>query len=365
MEIRKYTAEELYNWTNSLEYNNLADVPVSKQRALSYLKNPKLKHNEPIAYLLFESEKLIAYRTLLPDTLTINGKEQSICWFSGSWVHPEYRRKGLSTKLLNAIVEEKGNILGNSNWTPVSKKVFDQTASFNTINYSGIRCYLKFDLTGILSARFGKKPLNKMLLKTFDSATNCLLAPYYAYRKRKFNRSKLSCEFLHTPDDECISLMQKWSKNEPNCREKASFEWILSYPWIFETPFAGDLNRKYYFSTTSQRFSQFIIKYYTDNQAVGFAMISLRDGFLKIPYWYVDNEHVTEALKIVMKIAVNSNAKTLTSAHPDIVFTLFTNKWHCLIKRKFEHGFLFSKEIYAQIPQNAFFQDGDADGVFF
>jgi GNAT superfamily N-acetyltransferase len=365
MEIRKYTAAQLKAWTESQEYQQLENVPVSRLRVYSYVHNPRLADkNGVIAYLAFDGNELVAYRTLLPDRLLLNAQTVNLHWFSGSWVHPSQRRKGIASQLLQEIVKDKGNALGASNWAPASKKVYDKSGLFETLNQTGIRCYMRFDLATILEARFGKRKLNHLLLKAFDKTANVLAYPFFAIRKYRWNKSALSFEYLHIPDNDCLNWLTRHERFEPNLRGKAEFEWICSYPWIKEAPLMSEQNSWYYFSSTAKRFNQFVVKFYYTNTCVGFAMVTLRDGFMKVPYWYVERNFTQDAVVILLQMAQQNKTCTLTTTHPDVVSVLRTHYWGFWAKKDFQHGFFLSKELFQQLPANAFFQDGDADGVF-
>ena len=135
MDLISYTLEDLKSHQFQAFYSNKEVAPLSPLRLQSYLKNPRADQRDHILFELRHKDRLIAYRTLLPDCFYDHlGNSHRFAWLSGNYVDPEYRRQGYSTRLLQLAEEHWDGRLMYTNYAPVSKAVYDQTGQFRVLN---------------------------------------------------------------------------------------------------------------------------------------------------------------------------------------------------------------------------------------
>ena len=104
MDVRVYSLEELEHHIQAVHSNGNQVSPLSPLRLQSYLNNPRANSSDPVLFELHIKNKLVAYRTLLPDTVfDAGGRPYPFAWLSGNWVDPGQRRKGYSTMLLQEV----------------------------------------------------------------------------------------------------------------------------------------------------------------------------------------------------------------------------------------------------------------------
>jgi hypothetical protein len=118
MEIKKISIDELDTFIHSDFFLNAPVKPISPLRALSYINNPNAEKDDIVLYMLIENNKIIAFRTLLPDMLN----DIKFCWLSGSYVAPDYRGQKLSLKLLENVFDDWNNF-ASTNYTRSSIKI--------------------------------------------------------------------------------------------------------------------------------------------------------------------------------------------------------------------------------------------------
>ena len=101
MDLISYTLEDLKSHQFKAFSGDKTVVPFSPLRLTSYLQNPRAEKRDHVLFEMRHKERLIAYRTLLPDCFfDHSGNPHRFAWLSGNYVDPEYRRQGISTRLL-------------------------------------------------------------------------------------------------------------------------------------------------------------------------------------------------------------------------------------------------------------------------
>ena len=131
MDIRVYTLDELESHIQRTYSNPEEMIPLSPLRLNSYLRNPRAEKTDPVLFELWLNERPVAYRTVLPDLLfDLEGNSSRFAWLSGNWVDPEFRRKGLSTKLLQRAEALWDGRLFYTNYAPASKAEARPSSTF-------------------------------------------------------------------------------------------------------------------------------------------------------------------------------------------------------------------------------------------
>lgn len=94
LKIRKIKCSKLNEFYKKEKYSLIH--PISLKRILSYQNNPKRNDQLAVLYLGYIDNELITYRTVLQGEFHSNiGKSISCIWLSGSWTHPDHRKKDI------------------------------------------------------------------------------------------------------------------------------------------------------------------------------------------------------------------------------------------------------------------------------
>ncbi len=357
IEVKKIQLRDLEDFVNSKTFHELEDIPISPLRAKSYLANPHALQNDVVLYLGFFENKLVAFRSLLPDI--INSKHQQIrfAWCSGSWVHPNFRRKGFSKILLRKAYEDWDKKLMFTNYAPSSEKLYLQTGWFKSIHrYKGVRAYL-FPKTIKLVAKANSNVISKLIFSSID----WIISIYSSIRLWSFNDnpiSSLSFKTLNFPDKQCYQSIN--TTHTVFSRGENELKWIFENPWI--TPEKLEINKKYPFSSISNLFYYKTIKVYSENNFVGFFLFSVRDRHLKTLYWHLPNGYEKELAQYLKLFCKENKIEMATIYKKELAEVLFKRKF------PFLHAKKYGQNIYStfEIPKRSglYLQDGDGDVIF-
>lgn len=133
LSISKIALKELILFINETGLIENEFLPISKVRAISFMANPRANSNDNVLYQAHWNEKLIAYLTVLPDIAFIKGHTIPFAWISGAWVHPNFRRQGIATKLLDTVVANWKGMLMATNFSKITEAVFEKAKTFKPV----------------------------------------------------------------------------------------------------------------------------------------------------------------------------------------------------------------------------------------
>lgn len=364
--IKKVALKDLKDFINSAEYKNLKNKPISKGRAHSYVNNPRATKDDIVLYMAFISNELVGYRTILSDFFIIKNKKEFFGWLSGSWVHLNYRRKGISTLIFNEVLKDWKSKLMYTNYADISKLLYDKTAQFNLIKQlHGTKYYTRFCLADILPR---KKKIFKstiFLWKTVDAVANSVLDIRNIFNKpfKKTNNIIKENELLNT---EIKSFIDNFTINTLFQRNQEEFHWIKNYPWISTDVESKLASNFYFFSSYSKQFESNRYTIYTaENKLIGFLIITVRDGHLKIPFANFYEKYSKEVVQFIVNKSVELKIKTILVYNKNLESEL-NNKLPFVNKKAFNQKYFASKtfkNLSGEIKELTI-QAGDGDVVF-
>ncbi len=365
--IKKFTISVIIEFVFSEKYKKLKNIPISKHRALSYLKNPRISSSDTVMFLAYENNELVGYRTILPDYFYQNNNKYKIGWLSGNWVKPEKRRTGISTKLFNAAYDEWDGNLAYTNYAPVSKAVYDKTSEFVKFqSIKGLRAYNRFNFADLLPPKSSFFQTIKPFLRFSDFILNLFCDIRIIVLNNFLSVKNIKFEYVNFIDDEITEFIKNKIDKEVCRRSQKELNRIINYPWIINQAIKDNYNKRYHFSSTDKRFNNFNIKIYDDNEKlIAYLMLTVRNKRLSVPYCYYDN-NINDVIKIIYKHMLNMHLSMLTVYNNNIVKYLRNHSTPFLFKKKIFRNYFITKEANSKLSDNQLFnfQDGDGDCVF-
>jgi len=359
MDIRVYTLEELESHIEAVHSNPEQLSPLSPLRLQSYINNPRARQSDPVLFELWMNDKLVAYRSLLPDCyFDIQGNPQPFAWLSGNWVDPEFRRKGYSTLLLKEVETHWNGQLMYTNYAPASKAVYDRTGQFPILTKrDGRRFYLRAAAEDLLGDRLG----GHELLRLGDRAVNLLLErklkKFEAVQENVCQIEKVSS--LDPGNGELIKRMQEHSLFR---RDPGVFKWILEHPWVTEEK---KDSLSYHFSYQSSRFENILLAFSLPDGSRGLLWLLLHNQALTVPYLFSESNLLYPVMaRTVIQTMIAKNSAYATIRHRALAEQVAVHKSLFLSIRSMPQLIFAHKQILDQIPRDRDIHDGDGDVVF-
>ncbi len=364
IKISKIKNGEINLFAADSKYVGWENIPISKYRAISYSQNPRSNPQDVVLYLAFHDDILVGYRTVMPDLVFVGETQIKVGWLSGNWVHPDFRRKGISTMLFNEVYKDWNNRLLYTNYAPESKAVYDKSGKFGLLaSKNGRRFYLRSCLSTLLPSRSSIFRRSIPALKVFDFLIN-LFNPFPIIIRTKKFESSIDFEYLQFPDNEVFQLYENECKSTLTQRTQNELQWIFSYPWLVSSPMGDSIGERYFFSSNPKRFSQTIIKVFKNKVLLGFLMLNINDDKLSIPYCsnFLNFELIT---KLLLTHAVKLKVSMITLYEPNIVAFMNRQPLNWLLSKSRNQNYFATKELINQFDgKQVFFKDGDGDCAF-
>lgn len=370
MDLRTYTLGELDHYLTPLfsslesklpqDHPPQTSLPLSPLRLKSYLNNPRANQNDTVLFEMFHENQLVGYRSLLPDLFfDKEDAPQQFAWLSGNWVHPEMRRKGISTKLLIEAEKKWEGRLMYTNYAPDSKALYDNTRRFFAlINREGRRYYLRSNSEELLGNRVNAKGL----LRKGDQAINQI-------REQKLltftfpDFPSILVESVEKPSSEMEKLISRLQKSSLFRRETDIFNWALENPWVTDRKLPS---LPYHFSYQSEKFENFLYEYrHTETGARGLLWLIQHNRAISVPYLFAEDEQLFAAMaKTLLQDMIKSGCTHTTIRHADLNKQLMAYKKIFLSSKSMSQFIFAHRMLAASVPSHTFIHDGDGDVMF-
>lgn len=384
MDLKSYTLEELESHVEPTLSGSGGIVPMSPLRLISYLKNPRAEKSDHLLFEIRHKGRLVAYRTVLPDCFyDKKNNPHKFAWLSGNFVDPDFRREGISTKMLQLAEAQWDGQLMYTNYAPASKAVYDRTGQFPMLTHrNGKRFYLRSATKELLGSRLGSPEL----LKTGDLMVNRLREG----KLQKFqpvDSSICRIERITTLDREVVHLIRQSQESSLFRRDDGIFSWILDHPWVTEQE-AGPLNPaiddfrprrraegssqqtarriNYQFTYKVAKFENLLLKFtLPDHKGLGLLWLVIHNQKLSAPYLFMDNEEILSLMaRTLIHTMISHGCAYSTIRNPELLGHLMQHSKIFLSIRNMPQLLFAHKKLINQVPNNPEIQDGDGDVIF-
>jgi len=360
MELKAYTLEKLETSLTPVSSGITGIVSITPLRLASYLNNPRSEKTDYVLLEMHHEGQLVAYRTLLPDCFyDRKGSKHRFAWLSGNYVSPEFRRQGISTRLLQHAEAHWDGRLMYTNYAPDSKAVYDRTGQFPVLTRrEGKRFYLRASSKELLGRRTG---FGNVLQKG-DNLVNWL-------RKGKLQKIQspedrdCTIEKITIQDNALRLLVEKEQQKSLFRRDVDVFTWILEYPWI-TTDQVDPIG--YHFSYEAKKIENHLLKFtLPGNRGIGFMWLLIHNSKLSVPYAFTDHEAIYPLMaRTLIHTMASSGCAYSTIRHPLLMEQLAGHRKWFLSIRNMPQLLFTHKNMAELVPDDLEIQDGDGDVVF-
>jgi hypothetical protein len=354
MELLKIKLDELKAFCDTDLFRQFPIKPISPLRVESYLNNPRANGTDFVLYLFILNDEIVAFRSILPDTVLLQGEKIKFGWCSGVWVKPEYRGEKRSTSLLKEIIKDWDGRLMFTNYVGSSERCNLLSGNFELLKErKGFRFYLYPDFNKILSNRKNYSRLKFILplLSMCVCSISFFKSLFHSQLKNKYVE-------LNKPDHECEHHLRNISDSFFN-RKAEEINWIIRYPWVTETS-QDDYVYPFSYSKINHRLR--IVKVFEKESFAGFFIYTIIDLKMKIPYYFINDDHLHLLIEAVTQIAIKEKVAFLTLLDSRLV-SLFRKKNSCFVFSKPFVSNIYSSFGHQNIDDALIF-DGDGDNCF-
>jgi hypothetical protein len=363
LETKTYTKKELAELINSDQFYNLINLPISKQRAISQINNPRASENDVLLVVVYDENKVAGYLGILPDYLFWENNKEKVGWLTCFWVDDEYKSRNVAANLFLRVIRAWDKKIFITNIVPWLEPVYQKTNIFQpTIYKKGFRGYLRFNFSEILPPK--KKIFENIIpiLKTIDFTLNLIHDIRLSlFIKHKYNNVRY--EYLSTIDEKTVDFIDIHKIKYWNQRGKSELEWIMQYPWIIQGAKKDYNSSRYYFTSLCKRFYYQLVRFSVNKDLIGVILISIRENNLSVPYVFVETRNIDEISKFLINTMIELRLNMLTTFNYDLVCSIDKIKSPFYFKKVVKKPYFIFKKF--EFIKDLCFQDGDGDCAFY
>lgn len=374
MDIRVFTAKELNEWVHTPEYHQLAVVPITPHRALSYFHNPRGHTDDPVCFTTWEEGKLIGFRTVFADHIPLDDSPIRFAWLSGVWVDPSYRRRGIAKRLLKAVLEAWDHKLMTNNHTPIARSVFLTSGYFQPYHIQkGRRFYLRFDSKQLLAPKHPFLGRITGILGGMDGLGNALNDIKWKRIHTQLPAGKYKALSWDSMSQDWKTFIESESRNNLSQRGPEELLWMNRFPWIIQGKGTSSEEPYYPFSSYRRTFKNIFVGLRNGaGKPEVFLQLCQVDSHLIIPFYFGPNPlHKDTPLginmyRVILDVLLSNRCNTLTVYHPTLLGLLAPLRPLSLYSKAFEQVYLATSTLQAHLPDpiTCIFQDGEGDFGF-
>lgn len=309
MKIEKVTLTQLKDLLNDNDYWRQQTLPISKQRALSFIHNPRAEPDDPVLFCGYDNDELIGYLGVLPDMIFTNSTSYRIGLLSGWWVHKDYRKSGIGAFLFVKANQEYKDRLCGIKYNRKSGAVILRSGKLIELKKNAIQAadiYLRTNKLG--NERMRKYKAYRVIRKPWNIIINGNCALKRRSWVKKNRRASLKIEYCNIIDNETDKFIKSKQQNSLFKRSAPEFNWIIQYPWVLQSPGLMSKPSNYFFVSMAKRFFHLAVKILDGDAVIGFLMMRVHDDLLDISYVYYDRQYESDIIGIIMLHAVSLNA---------------------------------------------------------
>ncbi|MGD9978227.1 MAG: hypothetical protein AB7S54_09880 [Bacteroidales bacterium] len=364
METVPFTKKSLATFIHSQRYYRLANVPISKQRAVSQINNPRADDDDLLLVVQLDDDKTVGYLGVLPDYLFFNSGYEKVGWLTCFWVDEKYKSQNVAANLFLRAIRAWDKKILITNIVPSLEPVYQKTNIFQPTKYKiGYRGYLRFNLAEILPPK--NCTLSKLtpLLKLSDWFLNIFVDLRLVFIKEHPPKD-VKFEYLSSFDEIPADFLSKFSSYSWNQRSMAELNWIVKNPWLMVGAIPGHSSSRYYFSSLSRQFFYQIIKFTDDSgNIIATVLITVRNRRMAVPYIFCDEKNMAPVLKFIVNTMVKLKLNMVTVYNETLADSFRKSKTPFITSKKIRKPYLISKAFNFIDSLN--FQDGDGDCAFY
>lgn len=308
-EIRLYTIADLKGWIlQGKKVEGLSEKVITTTRAFAFINNPYVMDDLPVVSALFVGDRLAAYTAAFPERLI--HPDCTTHWFNSLYVSPEHEGKGYGAVVIGSLLECYGNDpIFDLDAVPASVEIlsFLGLQSGNFCQYSFRNKYLdQRSLKGKIATIYDKC---KRYLTT-HSTVKAL--------ERKIVASPYTVQYDNFIDHTTFNFIEKHSHGDAFLRSMDSFNWMLRFPFVHETPLEKRVNPDILFSSSKPWQRYYVAKVFVQDEMAGVYILSNSSTQLALLNLYYEKRWEEEVLLSIAEHILNFQNARFSTTHPAV-----------------------------------------------
>lgn len=355
IDIKTYTHAELRTLYDDPDWWRQKNLPFSKARLGAYLDNPHAEESDVLWLIAFGEEGIVGYIGMVPDQINSASGSRKMAWFTSWWVDSSVRGSGLADRLMTVGLKFYP-VMGGDSGTPWAIRKVLKSGNFFLWDKRP-RSFWMLNVSRRALKEFGYQ---NMLTGALFPLVHGLLGWFMRLRLRawlkRMGESDLSVEYLDRLDQEAKDLVSSQMASEVCVHGADTLHWRASLLPRMAKLRGIPSGQSSYFGNSGFDVRSYLIKLRKGSQLIGLIDICLADGYLKIPFLYMEEGCERELSVLVGRICLGEKVEVIYSQDKRIKAALERFKLPRWLLKSYPMEVLFSSK---DIPSGLRLQDGD------
>ena len=344
--LELFSVAELRDWLlHNVSVRGLSEKLMSKTRAYSIVNNPYARDDMYVISAIFVGDEVAAYTAVFPEKLA--RPDRFVYWDTTLYVAPQYEGRGYAAIVIGQICE----LYGADYFDHGAAVASVQNFKFLGIPVSRVPQYL------LGPKAFAKTMMGALLRRIWDVKD---LINGIQLRK-KYNESRslnYVIDYVNFVDDATYRFIEEHSQGDVFLRTKDTFNWMLRYPFVVESPLVARTIPENSFSAYIESYAMGAAKVVVDGKIVGFYIIVVGGDQLIVKYLYYNPAFANEVFGSIFEHVYKLNIKKLVTYSLELADYLISLRF---FHRKTKYGASFTHPEDLDFDGSLTLQAGDGD----
>lgn len=309
IQLETYTIADLKNWLfRNCQIKRLSSAVISPARAYAFIHNPFVKDNDQVVCALYVDDELAAFTAAFPELLQ-KPKDRLAWWFSTLWCNPKFEGRGFGLVVVGTLCDSigEGNFF-DAEGAPETVKIFE-LLGLSTLYVP--RYYLTEKKIHVGSLK-GK------LAWCIEAAKRKACLERRNQLRVKLDAADYSVKYTSFVDNETYTFLLKHSEKDVLLRRQETFNWILKYPFMQESPVPEKVQSDNAFSDTINRYSSLLISVFSGALLVGVVLLVVSSDTMAAKYVYYERDKASIVYDAIADHIVCCHAHTFSTNDLDL-----------------------------------------------
>ncbi len=348
VEYRKFTVNDVRNWIYDNCGNGLSETIITRIRAFAIINNPYVHDDMVVIVTAYVRDEVVGYTAIFPEML--ERPHQHLCSVATTlYVNPKFEGQFISYYLMLYIKESSTYSYIGLDSTPAAVLV-DQLLG------SSLSYYKRWEYL------FRRSIQIKNIRSILTYCKNKYLISRQSFKLRSFRmfyqNVSYGLEYINYIDPNLFTFIKQNSHQDLFLRSRDTFNWILRYPFIIESPCIDLVPQKNIFSAHISKFRTYAVKVLSGNETIGFFILRYGKKETVLRYCYYTPTCKETVFCAIIEHIHQLDVKVLKSCH--VGFDMFLEK-HAIYLRKKSEQISFTYPITFPFDASLNIQGGDGD----
>lgn len=359
--IRIFKVDDFENWIFKNVQNGLGTSMISRNRAIAQINNPSVEKEDILLTAAYINAKCIGYRGVFPEKVHFGREYLKIGWLSTFYVDPNYRGRGIASKLMEPVINYYTSGIGSLDSAKNAIRVYKKL-NWNVTYFERVTLYLKTPPSNYNQNSYNvivKQYFKTLLRPVVDPVMHILQILWSKYT----SSNSFSLKYIELVDDVLMQFIRENSKSNCFNITQDKLNWILKYKWGIEAPCISRTDDNYHFKNYIRSFNQYGLVVYKNSEIQGFYILRQNNGQLSIPYIFYDSKYSRNVFNSILEHAIALKSQAIHTTNESIIE--FIRKTKFPIISKYYHKVSFSHTNHRYLENiHCNLQDGDGDLFF-